>query len=586
MIGSESQLKRGEGPAADPSPRRDHAGPPRPERAPSGPLDPRLLHYTRSTRRYLVTTVLLGGCTAFLVVAQAWLLATAVSGAFIEHEGLARLDVPVTLLLLVIVGRAGVGWLSERAADRASARAKSDLRGALVERVARLGPTGLDREQSGRLTVLATSGIDALDSYFARYLPQVFLSVVVPVTVVVVVLRADLISALIIALTVPLIPLFMALVGSSARQKMARQALLLQRLAGHFLDVVAGLPTLKVFGRAKAQAAAIQDITDQYRTATMATLRIAFLSSLILELLATISVALVAVAVGLRLLGGHLSLATALFVLILAPEAYLPLRLLGTNFHASAEGMKAADEVFAVLERPVPPRGTGSVVPDLSRSALRVENLAVVYPGRRQPALEVSSLSVEPGEVLAVTGPSGCGKSTLLSVLLCLTPSTSGSVRVGGVDLADLDPDTWRAQLSWVPQRPHLFARTIAENVRLSRPGASDAELSSVIARAGLEQVVARLPDGLATPLGPAGAGLSAGERQRVALARAFLRDTPLLLLDEPTANLDGETEEAVLLAVRSLMAERTVIMVAHRPSLLDVADRVISLGSTVEGVR
>ena len=282
-----------------------------------------------------------------------------------------------------MLGRALVGWLSERLADRASARAKSELRQALVERVARLGPSGLDRQRSGGLTVLATSGIDALDAYFARYLPQVFLAVIVPVTVIVVALGADWISAVIIAVTVPLIPLFMALVGQTTREKMSRQARHLQRLAGHFLDVVAGLPTLKVFGRAKAQAQAIADMTDQYRLATMDTLKVAFLSSLILELLATISVALVAVAVGLRLLGGHLGFSTALFVLILAPEAYLPLRLLGTNFHASAEGMKAADDVFGVLEQPLPDRGAGRDVPNVGRSALRIEGLEVVYPGRR-----------------------------------------------------------------------------------------------------------------------------------------------------------------------------------------------------------
>ncbi|MGP0032753.1 MAG: ABC transporter ATP-binding protein/permease, partial [Acidimicrobiales bacterium] len=296
------------------------------------------------------------------------------------------------------------------------------------------------------------------------------------------------------------------------------------------------------------------------------------------ELLATISVALVAVAVGLRLLGGHLSLTTALFVLILAPEAYLPLRLLGTNFHASAEGMKAADDVFRVLEQPVPERGTCAVVPDLSRSVIRADGLEVRYPGRPVPALRLPSLAVAPGEVVAIAGPSGCGKSTLLGVLLGLTPVTAGSVHVGDADLADLDPDAWRARVSWVPQRPHLFARAIADNVRLGRPGATDDDVRSAIARAGLDGVVARLPRGLETPLGSEGAGLSAGERQRVALARAFLRDAPLLLLDEPTASLDGQTEEAILRTVRSLMGDRTVIIAAHRPSLLDLADRVIPL--------
>ena len=549
----------------------------------SGPVDPRLLTYARGTRRYVVLTVLLGGVTAGLVLSQAWLIANTISDVVVDHQGIAHVRTLVVLLAMVILARALLAWLGERAAQRASASAKSDLRTALVQRIVQLGPAGIDRERSGRLAVLSTSGIDALDSYFARYLPQLFLAVIVPVTVIVVALGADWISAVIIAVTVPLIPLFMALVGASTNVRMRRQARLLQRLAGHFLDVVAGLPTLKVFGRAKAQVAAVRDITNRYRTATMDTLRVAFLSSLILELLATFSVALVAVAVGLRLLGGHVSFATALFVLILAPEAYLPLRLLGTNYHASAEGMKAAEDVFEVLDRPVPTRGRRHEIPDPATSSLRIERLEVCYPGRTLPALRDVSLAVEPGETVAVAGPSGCGKSSLLAVLLGLVPVSSGSVGVGGVDLADLDPDAWRTRVAWVPQRPHLFARSIADNVRLGRPDATDREVRSAIADAGLDDVVAGLPQGLVTMLGSEGAGLSAGERQRIALARAFLRDAPLLLLDEPTANLDGATEEAVLSTVKRLMVGRTVVMAAHRPSLLAVSDRVVRLARPVQ---
>jgi thiol reductant ABC exporter CydD subunit len=374
----------------------------------------------------------------------------------------------------------------------------------------------------------------------------------------------------------------MSLIGTSTKDRMRRQARLLQRLAGQFLDVVAGLCTLKVFGRAKAQVAAVSDITDRYRIATMATLKVAFLSSLVLELLATISVALVAVAVGLRLLGGHLSFATALFVLILAPEAYFPLRLLGANYHASVEGMQAARDVFEVLERPIPAHGTGRDISDPSRTSLRIERLAVRYPGRSLPALSEVTFAVQPGEVVALAGPSGCGKSTLFSVLLGLTPEWSGSIAVGDVPLADMEPDAWRAQIAWVPQRPHLFARSVAENVRIGRPTASDDAVWAAIAAADLEQVVARLPKGIETILGHEGAGLSVGERQRVALARAFVRDAPLLLLDEPTANLDGRTEERVLTAVHRLMAGRTVMIAAHRPSLLARADRVVHLAPTL----
>lgn len=550
----------------------------------SGPVDPRLLHYAQGTRRYLLLTVALGGMTAGLVLAQAWLIANTISDVVVHHEGLAHVRTLVVLLAVVILTRSLVAWLGERAAQRASASAKSDLRTALVQKITQLGPAGIDCERSGSLVVLATSGIDALDSYFARYLPQLFLAVIVPVTVIIVTLGADWISAVIIAITVPLIPLFMALVGASTKVRMQRQSRLLQRLAGHFLDMVAGLPTLKVFGRAKAQVAAVRDITNRYRTATMATLRVAFLSSLILELLATFSVALVAVSVGLRLLGGHVSFATALFVLILAPEAYLPLRLLGTNYHASAEGMKAAEDVFEVLERPVPQHGHRGDVPDPSASSLHIERLEVTFPGRTLPALHDLSFSVEPGEVLAIAGPSGCGKSSLLGVLLGLVPASRGMVTVDGIDLADLDPDAWRTRVAWVPQRPHLFARSIADNVRLGRPDAADHDVRSAISDAGLDDVVARLPEGLETTLGTDGAGLSAGERQRVALARAFLRDAPLLLLDEPTANLDGRTEDGVLSAVRRLMVGRTVVMAAHRPSLLAVCDRMVRLAPPIEG--
>ena len=543
-----------------------------------GPIDPRLLRYTRGTRRFLAATVAVGGVTAGLLVAQAWLIATCVARVTVDHRSLRQVAPLLILLVVSVLGRAGVGWVEERMADRASASAKSDLRLALVEHTAALGPGGVDRERASRLVVTATSGIDALDSYFARYLPQLFLAVIVPVTVVAVVLGADWLSAVLIAVTVPLIPLFMALVGAATGVRIRRQAALLRRLADHFLDLVAGLPTLKIFGRAKAQVDAVRHVTDEYRTATMKTLKVAFLSSLILELLATFSVALVAVAVGLRLLGGHLGLSTALFVLILAPEAYLPLRRLGTSYHASAEGMEAARTVFEVLERPLPASGCIAAVPDPSLVDLVVHRLEVCYPGRPLPALHGLSFTVQPGEVVAITGPSGCGKSTLLHVLLGLAPLWSGSVHVGGTSLRDLDPDAWRARLAWVPQRPHLFARTIADNVRLGRLDASESDVRRAIAEAGLDEVVGRLPLGTDTVLGTEGAGLSAGERQRMALARAFLRDAPMLLLDEPTANLDGRTEDQVLDAVRRLMAGRTALIVAHRPSLLAIADRVIQL--------
>jgi ATP-binding cassette, subfamily C, bacterial CydCD len=553
-------------------------------------LDPRLLRYARATRAFLFVSVGLGVLGALLIVAQAWLLADVVAGAFVRGRSLAQLRTPLIWLLCVVLARAVVAWAAELAAGRSSARAKSQLREALLERVAMVGsdgshgrershgPDGSRARRTGELAILATRGVDALDGYFSLYLPQLFLAAIVPLVVLAVVLVEDWISAAIIAVTIPLIPLFMALVGATTRERMDRQVRALERLGGHFLDVVAGLPTLKVFGRAKAQAAAIAGITDRYRRSAMATLRVAFLSSLILELVASISVALVAVAIGLRLVGGALDLRSGLFVLVLAPEAYLPLRELGANYHASAEGMATAEQVFAVLEEPLAPRGTRTDVPDPAIAAVGIEGLRVSYAGRGEPALDGVSLTVRAGEVLALAGPSGCGKSTLLAVLLGLIAPERGVVRVGGVDLAELDPAAWRAKLAWVPQRPHLFGASIAENVRLGRGDASDEEVRAALRAAGLADVVARLPQGLGTVLGDRGAGLSAGERQRVALARAFLRDAPLLLLDEPTANLDGQTEQEVLQAVRRLSRGRTVVLVAHRPALLALADRVLSL--------
>ena len=545
-----------------------------------GPFDPRLLQYAHTTRRFVVLAIGVGGATALLVVAQAWLIATVVNDAFFHHGSLSSLRGPLAFLLAVIAGRAILAWATERAAHRASASAKSELRHSATEHIAALGPAGLEHQANGRLTVLVTTGVDALDGYFSRYLPQLFLAVIVPITIIAVVAGADWISAVLIAVTVPLIPVFMGLVGLTTRDRTAARMRSLQRLAGHFLDVVAGLPTLKVFGRAKAQARAIAEVTDRYRTTTLATLKLTFLSSLILELLATISVALVAVAVGLRLLDGDMNFHAALFVLVLAPEAYLPLRALGANFHASADGMKAAEEVFELLETSVEGRAGGANPP--RDPSIRIAGLEVTYPGRRIPALQGANLIVEPGETVALTGPSGCGKSTLLNVILGLRGPSAGVVRLGGRDLRELDLDAWRAGIGWVPQRPHLFARSVADNVRVARPGATDAEVAAALQAAGLAPVVGRLPQGIDTQLGEGGAGLSAGERQRLALARAFVRDAPLLVLDEPTASLDAETEADVLQAVRRLTEGRTALIVAHRPALAALADRVIHLPAPV----
>ncbi|WP_406138191.1 thiol reductant ABC exporter subunit CydD [Streptomyces sp. NBC_01089] len=556
------------------------------------PIDPRLLRYAGATRLFLGAVVVLGLAGAGLVVAQAMLIAEVVVGAFQRGLDGSGLRTELLLLVAVALGRGLVAWLTELAAHRASAAVKSELRRRLLERSAELGPQWLTGRRTGSLVALATRGVDALDDYFSRYLPQLGLAVVVPVAVLARVVTEDWVSAAIIVGTLPLIPVFMMLIGWATQARMDRQWRLLSRLSGHFLDVVAGLPTLKVFGRAKAQAESIRTITDEYRKATLRTLRIAFLSSFALELLATLSVALVAVGIGLRLVKGELDLYTGLVILVLAPEAYLPLRQVGAQYHAAAEGLSAAEEIFAVLETPLPTAGTAEVPGSLR---LELDGVTVRHPGRTQPSLESASLVVEAGETVAVTGPSGVGKSTLLHVLLGFATPDEGRVLVGpvgpgpagqagesrgagAVELASLSPERWREQIAWVPQQPYLFAGTIAENVRLARPGADVSAVHSALRDAGAYEFVAALPDGVETVLGEGGAGLSAGQRQRLALARAFLADRPLLLLDEPTAALDGETEAGIVDAVRRLAAGRTVVLVVHRPALLAVADRVVAL--------
>ncbi|MFJ9447770.1 thiol reductant ABC exporter subunit CydD [Kitasatospora sp. NPDC101235] len=548
------------------------------------PVDPRLLGYARTTRAFLAGSVLLGAVGAALVVAQASLIAEIVVRAFQRGATLGELTTPLLLLALTAVGRGLVGWLTELTAHRSVARVKSTLRRRLLDHATALGPSYLAGRRTGELTTLATRGIDALDDYFARYLPQLALAVVVPVIVLLRIVGADFTSAAIIAGTLPLIPLFMVLIGMATQSRMDRQWNTLARLSHHFLDVVAGLPTLKVFNRARTQAATIARITADYRRATLRTLRIAFVSSFTLELLSTLSVALVAVTVGFRLVDGTLGLETGLLILVLAPEVYFPIRQVGALYHSSVEGLTAADELFRVLETPLPAAGT-TPAPELAGAVIAAEGLVVRHPGRTEPALDGAGLTLRPGSSTALTGPSGAGKSTLLAVLLGLTAPESGTVRITAADgrthdLAELDPESWRRQIAWVPQHPHLFAGTVAENLRLYRPEATDEQLWTALRAAHALDFVTDLT----AVLGEDGAGLSAGQRQRLALARVLLADDrPLVLLDEPTANLDGASEAAVVDAVRTLAADpaRTVLVVAHRPALLAVADQRVRLAGT-----
>ncbi|GAB2498426.1 thiol reductant ABC exporter subunit CydD [Nocardiopsis aegyptia] len=546
------------------------------------PLDPRLVRTASAVRLHLAVSVVSGLLVTALILFQAWLLARVITGAW-SGEGMAALGWAIGAVAAVAVARALLSYLAETSALYSAARTKSQLRRRLVEHVTGAGQVwtaepGDDEKGSpkaGELVTLATRGLDALDDYFARYLPQLVLAAIVPLAVLGVVFWADWISGIVIAVTLPLIPVFMALIGMYTQARTDRQWRLLSRLGGHFLDVVEGLPTLAVFRRAKAQAAIIRRVGEEHREATMGTLRIAFLSAFALELLATLAVALVAVEVGLRLLGGHMDYQTALLVLILAPEAYLPLREVGARFHASMEGVAAADQVFTELERE---RGTRRPAPATEPTGrpspaaggdLRFEGVGMRYPGRDVPALAGFDLEVRAGEHVLLTGPSGAGKTTLLSLLLRLNEPTDGRISVrapGGAwtPLEAVPAADWRLGIAWVPQYPYLFDVSVADNIRLGAPGATMERVREAARQAEADAFVSALPEGYDTRLGERGARLSAGQRQRIALARALCRDAPLVLLDEPTAHLDPENAAAVRTAVTRLLEGRTAVIVAH----------------------
>lgn len=576
----------------------------------------------------------MAAASAVLILLQAHLLARSLSDGILEQPAVGTLRDVLLALMLVLAARAVLTWCQQVAAQRAAATVKASLRRRMLRRTQELGPGWLAGQHTGSLATTLGRGLDALDPYFTGYFPQLFVAAVVPVAVVVTIAVADLASALIICITLPLIPIFGVLVGLQTKRSTERQWLALERLGGRFLDLVAGLPTLRAFGRAKSQAALVRRAADEHRRATMSTLRIAFLSALVLELVATLSVALVAVPVGLRLVSGDVDLYTALLVLLLAPEAYLPWRALGSQFHASTEGLAVAERAFAVLDvdrtggfssslrrlsgsaaekhatepssmpasrPPEPsqhpsaatrigsaPRGVSDAV---HRAAVvRFEGVSVEFPGRDGPALDNVSLRVFEGERVALVGPSGAGKSTLLAVVLGLVEPTAGNVLVRGDEghapLGAVGIESWRRRLAWVPQRAHLFAGSVAANITLGEPDASAERIRHAARLAHADEFIEALPHGYDTELGERGTGLSAGQRQRIALARAFLRDAPLLLLDEPTAGLDAASEAAVIDATARLMAGRTVLVVAHRPAMVADADRVVRLehGRLVDG--
>lgn len=531
----------------------------------------------REVRRPLITAIAGGSLNGGLLIVQAMLLAHLIDRTIFKHLPVASQLVPFAALVGVFLLRTVCVHAGNRAAGRAGLAVKTRTRDALVEHIHALGPAWSLAREPGALANTVVDGVEALHEYYAEYLPQASLSVIVPLAILVIVFPVDWISGLILAGTAPLIPLFMVLLGKGAAALNERQWARLTRLSAHFLEVLSGLGTLKAFGAARAEVKLVERLSEDYRRSTMRVLRVAFLSSFALEFLATVSIAMVAVLVGFRLLWGEVAFSAGLAALLLAPEFYLPLRNLGAAYHARLAAVAAAEDIADILRTPAPaPGGTRGFRPDGS-FPVAFEHVDFAY-AEGKPVLHDISFEIPAGQHVALVGPSGAGKSTLLYLLLGFARPDAGRVLAAGETLRELDPAAWRRNIAWVPQRSHLFPGSIADNIVLGSEGVTRADIIAAAEKAQADAFISRLPEGYDTPLGEDGAGLSGGEIQRIALARAFLRDAPLVVLDEPTASLDLASEAAVNAALETLARGRTMVTVAHRLHTVREADRIVML--------
>lgn len=554
----------------------------------------RLAHEGKPVWRGLVLTVGMGIGIALLAVAQAWFFSRVVAQVFLEGATLSSVRSSLISILVIILLRAVCHWVSEVSAYEAAFRIKSSLRKRLMNHIIALGPVYARGERTGELITTVVDGIEYLEEYFSKYLPQLLLAAFIPLLILGFVFPLDWKSGLILLLTGPLIPVFMILIGKLAEKKSLQQWQSLSWMSAHFLDVLQGMTTLKVFGRAKDQAHVIERVSDSFRRTTLSVLRIAFLSALMLEFLATISTAIVAVTIGLRLVYGSLSFSSGLFLLLLAPEFYTPLRTLGLYFHAGLSGANAAARIFEILDLPLtrveddnqensPKRRKGYKLPTDFR--ISFQNVSLAYRAGVPPALKRINLSLFSGERVALVGPSGAGKTSIAQILLRFIEPSAGDIFVNGESLKTISLENWREQIAYLPQNSHLFAGSIAENINFGRPSATIEEIRNAAQEGSAHEFIMELPDGYDTLLGEGGTRLSGGQSQRIAIARAMLKDAPFFILDEPTSSLDPDSESAVQQALKRLMKGKTALIIAHRLSTVRQADRILVMeqGQIVE---
>jgi len=544
-------------------------------------VDRRLTALAKTRKAPFIVSLVSGTIAALTLVWQAALLSRIIDGAFLGKKTIEELSPLLWLFALASILRMLLSWFAYYQAKQGAILVKQDLFSRLTAATGRLGPQFARSLQSGSLSATLTKGIEALDAYFSQYLPQLWFAAAIPLIILIAVAASDPLSALILLLSAPLIPLFMVLIGKSAGAMTDRQWQTMSRMSGYFLDRLQGLTTLKLFGRSREQRQGIEITGESFRHATMQVLKIAFLSSLTLELTGTIGTAIIAVGVGIRLLGDHITFFPALFVLLLTPDFYLPLRQLGLRFHAGKEGISASKDIFFLLDKAeeTPNPGQGKMPENLLKEQdIRFDNISYTYPGALAPAIEGITCSFPPGKTTAITGPSGSGKSTLVSLLLRFVKPEKGAITINGTSIDSFSAEAWLSRIAWVPQHPFLFNASIRENLLLARKNADDAELRDALAHAGLDELLKNMPEGLETIIGEQGARLSGGEAQRLALARAFLRNAPVLVLDEPTSNTDPLLERSLRNAMHRLMEGRTVIIIAHRQETIRNADSIIVL--------
>jgi len=530
-----------------------------------------------------------------LVILQAWLLAMIINAVVFDDATLADVQTGLLALFVLFVIRAGLMWIAEQFAFQAAIKVKVHLRQKLYTHVQQLGATWLNRERSGDVVNALSDGIEGLEAYYARYIPAMALMSLLPLAILVFVLAHDWLAAVILVVTAPLIPVFMILIGKGTEKRNQKQWKQLAHMSAHFLDMIQGLTSLKLFNASRREAKMVAKIADDYRQSTMSVLRVAFLSSFMLEFFATVSVALVAVIVGFRLFWGELDFFYGLFVLLLAPEFYLPLRNMGTQYHARMEAIGAVERILEIFQQkpqdqsadetdatqPSTIKQLSQLPPDfMPQAQIELRDLHFHYPDQRQ-ALKGVSFTIKPQETLAIVGESGAGKTTLLNLLLGFLQAQRGEIRLHnqqqqqGYALHDLSKDVWYQQLAWLPQRAQIFPKTVAENIALGQEKIDLAAIQQAAKQAYADEFIQALPNGYQTLIGEGGQGLSGGQQQRIALARIFLKDAPILLLDEATAHLDQHSEQLIQQSLSTLIQQRTVIMIAHRLQTIKHADRI-----------